>query len=208
MAPEPLTRVATRVRALTLACQFVSSAVATLALAHPCALTGAAQGFGLAVSLLVCLGTAVSVWARAQTTFGCGAWRADFSSLARSPRAHFYACAFVDAALLVAMLLLVGNTEDALSVKEAHGRAHGMKKSAFHRVEVAAFAAALGWGMHVAHCAVAYVVYQTTERNTVLVELGGLYEPLMRDATDVEAAAFDSSSYGKGRAATPAAAAA
>lgn len=206
MAPEPLTRVATRVRALTLACQFVSSAVATLALAHPCALTGAAQGFGLAVSLLVCLGTAVSVWARAQTTFGCGAWRADFSSLARSPRAHFYACAFVDAALLVSMLLLVGNTEDA-RVKQAHG-SREMKKSAFHRVEVAAFAAALGWGMHVAHCAVAYVVYQTTERNTVLVELGGLYEPLMRDATDVEAAAFDSSSYGKGRAATPAAAAA
>lgn len=81
-----------------------------------------------------------------------------------------------------------------------------MKKSAFHRVEVAAFAAALGWGFHVAHCAIAYVVYQTTEPNTVLVEVGGLYEPLMRDATDVEAAAF--AENGKGRAATPAAAAA
>jgi hypothetical protein len=203
MAPEPLTRVATRVRALTLACQFVSSAVATLALAHPCALTGAAQGFGLAVSLLVCLGTAVSVWARAQTTFGCGAWRADFSSLARSPRTHFYACAFVDAALLVSTLLLVGNTEDS-RVAEAHSSE--MKKSAFHRVEVAAFASALGWGTHVAHCAVAYVVYRTTERNTVLVELGGLYEPLMSDATDVEAAALGDDE--KGRVATPAAAAA
>ena len=203
MAPEPLTRVATRVRALTLACQLVSSAVATLALAHPCALTGAAQGFGLAVSLLVCLGTAVSVWARAQTTFGCGAWRADFSSLARSPRAHFYACAFVDAALLVSTLLLVGNTEDA-RVAEAHSSE--MKKSAFHRVEVAAFASALGWGTHVAHCAVAYVVYQTTERNTVLVELGGLYAPLMGDATELEAAAFGENE--KKRAATPAAAAA
>lgn len=204
MAPEPLTRVATRVRALTLACQFMSSAVATLALAHPRALTGAAQRVGLAVNLLVCLGAAVSVWARAQTTFGCGAWRADFSSLARSPRTHFYACAFVDAALLVSTLLLVGNTEDS-RVAEAHSSE--MKKSAFHRVEVAAFASALGWGTHVAHCAVAYVVYRTTERNSVLVELGGLYEPLIAsDATDVEAAAFGDDE--KGRVATPAAAAA
>jgi hypothetical protein len=189
MTPEPLTRVATRVRAWTLTCQFVCSAVATLALAHPCALTGAAQRLGLSVYLVVALGSSVSLFARVQSFHGCGAHRVDLSSLARSPKTHFYACVLVDAALLVAMLLLVGNTEDARNA-ETHDRT--MKTSAFHRIEVAAFAGALGWGAHVAHCAIAYVVYTTVERNTVLVDVGGLYQPLIgRNEADVEAAAFE-----------------
>ena len=203
MAPEPLTRVAKRVRAWTLACQFLCSAVAAIALAHPCALTGAAQRFGLAVYLLVCLGTAVSLWARVQSSYGCGAWRVDLSSLARSPRTHFYACAFVDAALLAAMLLLVGNTEDARVAER-----RSMKKSAFHRVEVAAFAGALGWGTHIAHCAIAYVVRVTCEPDAVLVDVGGLYQPLLRDAPELEAAEFGETRREKKNAATPAAAAA
>jgi hypothetical protein len=188
MTPEPLTRVATRVRAWTLTCQFVCSAVATLALAHPCALTGAAQRLGLSVYLVVALGSSVSLFARVQSFHGCGAHRVDLSALARSPKTHFYACVLVDAALLVAMLLLVGNTEDARN-KETHDRT--MKTSAFHRIEVAAFAGALGWGAHVAHCAIAYVVYTTVERNTVLVDVGGLYQPLISNQADVEAAAFE-----------------
>jgi hypothetical protein len=188
MTPEPLTRVATRVRAWTLTCQFVCSAVATLALAHPCALTGAAQRLGLSVYLVVALGSSVSLFARVQSFHGCGAHRVDLSSLARSPKTHFYACVLVDAALLVAMLLLVGNTEDARKI-ETHDRT--MKTSAFHRIEVAAFAGALGWGAHVAHCAIAYVVYTTVERNTVLVDVGGLYQPLISNQADVEAAAFE-----------------
>ena len=189
MTPEPLTRVATRVRAWTLTCQFASSAVAMLALAHPCALTGAAQRLGLSVYLVVCLGSSVSLFARVQSSCGCGARRVDLSSLARSPRTHFYACVLVDAALLVAMLLLVGNTEDA---RETHEKsAARMKSSAFHRIEVAAFAGALGWGAHVAHCAIAYVVYTTVERNAVLVDVGGLYQPLISNTADGEAAAFE-----------------
>jgi hypothetical protein len=189
MTPEPLTRVATRVRAWTLTCQFVCSTVATLALAHPCALTGAAQRLGLSVYLVVALGSSVSLFARVQSFHGCGAHRVDLSALARSPKTHFYACVLVDAALLVAMLLLVGNTEDARNA-ETHDRT--MKTSAFHRIEVAAFAGALGWGAHVAHCAIAYVVYTTVERNTVLVDVGGLYQPLIgRNEADVEAAAFE-----------------
>ena len=112
MTPEPLTRVATRVRAWTLTCQFVCSTVATLALAPPCALTGAAHRLGLSVYLVVALGSSVSIFARVQSFHGCGAHRVDLSALARSPKTHFYACVLVDAALLVAMLLLVGNTED------------------------------------------------------------------------------------------------
>lgn len=203
MAHEPLTRVATRVRAWTLACQLVCSAVVTLALAHPRALTGAAQRFGLAVNLLVCLGAAVSLWARVRSSYECGASRVDLSFLARSPRAHFYACAFVDAALLAALLLLVGNTED-VRVVERHSSA--VKKSAFHRVEVAAFAAALGWGTHIAHCAIAYVVHATCERDAVLVDVGGLYQPLMRDTTELEA--VERGDAGNKRDTTPAAAAA
>ena len=184
-----MTRVATRVRAWTLTCQFVCSTVATLALAHPCALTGAAQRLGLSVYLVVALGSSVSLFARVQSFHGCGAHRVDLSALARSPKTHFYACVLVDAALLVAMLLLVGNTEDARNA-ETHDRT--MKTSAFHRIEVAAFAGALGWGAHVAHCAIAYVVYTTVERNTVLVDVGGLYQPLIgRNEADVEAAAFE-----------------
>ena len=158
----------------------------TLALAHPRALTGAAQRFGLAVNLLVCLGAAVSLWARVRSSYECGASRVDLSFLARSPRAHFYACAFVDAALLAAMLLLVGNTEDARVAER-----RSMKKSAFHRVEVAAFAGALGWGTHIAHCAIAYVVRVTCEPDAVLVDVGGLYQPLISNQADVEAAAFE-----------------
>lgn len=185
-----MTRVATRVRAWTLTCQFVCSTVATLALAHPCALTGAAQRLGLSVYLVVALGSSVSLFARVQSFHGCGAHRVDLSSLARSPKTHFYACVLVDAALLVAMLLLVGNTEDA---RETHEKsAARMKSTAFHRIEVAAFAGALGWGAHVAHCAIAYVVYTTVERNTVIVDVGGLYQPLIgRNEADVEAAAFE-----------------
>lgn len=184
-----MTRVATRVRAWTLTCQFVCSTVATLALAHPCALTGAAQRLGLSVYLVVALGSSVSLFARVQSFHGCGAHRVDLSALARSPKTHFYACVLVDAALLVAMLLLVGNTEDARNA-ETHDRT--MKTSAFHRIEVAAFAGALGWGAHVAHCAIAYVVYTTVERNTVIVDVGGLYQPLIgRNEADVEAAAFE-----------------
>jgi hypothetical protein len=152
-------------------------------------LTGAAQRLGLSVYLVVALGSSVSLFARVQSFHGCGAHRVDLSSLARSPKTHFYACVLVDAALLVAMLLLVGNTEDARNA-ETHDRT--MKTSAFHRIEVAAFAGALGWGAHVAHCAIAYVVYTTVERNTVLVDVGGLYQPLIgRNEADVEAAAFE-----------------
>ena len=151
-------------------------------------MTGAAQRLGLSVYLVVALGSSVSLFARVQSFHGCGAHRVDLSALARSPKTHFYACVLVDAALLVAMLLLVGNTEDARNA-ETHDRT--MKTSAFHRIEVAAFAGALGWGAHVAHCAIAYVVYTTVERNTVLVDVGGLYQPLISNQADVEAAAFE-----------------
>jgi hypothetical protein len=191
MTPEPLTRVATRVRAWTLTCQFVCSTVATLALAHPCALTGAAQRLGLSVYLVVALGSSVSLFARVQSFHGCGAHRVDLSALARSPKTHFYACVLVDAALLVAMLLLVGNTEDSKTHETSATHDRTMKTSAFHRIEVAAFAGALGWGAHVAHCAIAYVVYTTVERNTVIVDVGGLYQPLISNQADVEAAAFE-----------------
>jgi hypothetical protein len=189
MTPEPLTRVATRVRAWTLTCQFVCSAVATLALAHPCALTGAAQRLGLSVYLVVALGSSVSLFARVQSFHGCGAHRVDLSSLARSPKTHFYACVLVDAALLVAMLLLVGNTEDARNA-ETHDRT--MKTSAFHRIEVAAFAGALGWGAHVAHCAIAYVVYTTCRaKHGARGRRRSVPALDRRNEADVEAAAFE-----------------
>jgi hypothetical protein len=176
--PEPLTRVATRVRAWTLAFQLVCSTVAALALAHPDALTGAAQVFGLVTYVLVCLGTAVATWARVQDSYGCGSRRIDLDHLARSPQAHFHACVVVNAALLTAMLLLVGNTEDARSTSGSE-TLPTKESLAFHRIEVAAFFAAVGWGTHLAHCAVAYVIHKTTEEGTVRVDVGGLYQPLL-----------------------------
>lgn len=175
--PEHLPCVATRIRGVTLFIQLLGSTGGFLALAHPSALTGVAQVFGVVTYFFVALGSLVSVCARGCTGKQSTRFSVEIDSLARSPRTHFHWCVGVNAVLFAAMVLLVSNTEDAEVGDE--------KKSAFNRIEIAAVDGSVLWGTHAAHCAVAYVMHRTCQPGSVRVDVSGVYTPLL-DETSVE----------------------
>ena len=174
--PEDLPTVATRVRGLTLTTQLVCGLVGFLALAHKCALTGTAQVVGLETYFVVSVFAAVAVFDRVQK--GClGRLVVDLSALTKTPETHFKWCVSVNTTLLVAMLLLVSNTEDARVTSE--------KKHAFNRIEIAAVFGSVLWGAHLAHSTIAYVMHRTTRSGTVRVDISGVYQTLLDENGDV-----------------------